>query len=79
MGHAEEDEIMNPHIEKLLRSKYDRTQKPLESLVVVIKHRGAERDEKTIDGRDIREVKKNGFFIDDTFIPAHRIKEVHSK
>ena len=67
---------MNPFIETLLRAKHDPKFKKLSEFIVVIKHRGAPDDKKEINGSDITEVKKNGFYVEDTFIPSHRIIEL---
>jgi uncharacterized protein (UPF0248 family) len=54
----------------------------LRNCEVVILHRGAERDRKTIKGGCITEVKK-GYFLyknrEETHIPMHRILEVRVK
>ena len=67
---------MNPFIETLLRAKHDPNFRKLSNFVVVIKHRGAPGDKKEIPGSEITEVKKNGFYVESTFIPAHRIIEL---
>ena len=67
---------MNPFIETLLRAKHDPGFKNLSNFVVVIKHRGAPDDKKEISGNEITDVKKNGFYFQDTFIPAYRIIEL---
>jgi uncharacterized protein (UPF0248 family) len=70
-------------IEILLRAKYDRAYYSLSSLSVVIVHRGAPNDEKTIDGSKITDVGKTYFEYKSgkgiTHIPAHRIKRVIKK
>jgi uncharacterized protein (UPF0248 family) len=47
---------------------------------VKILHRGAPGDEKEIEGRNIREVKKSYFTYEsggrETFIPLHRIRTI---
>lgn len=52
----------------------------LEKCKIIIRHRGAPQDEKTIQGRDIVQVKKSHIIcrVDDkeTFIPLHRILRV---
>ncbi|MFH0956788.1 MAG: RNA repair domain-containing protein [Candidatus Aenigmatarchaeota archaeon] len=47
---------------------------------VKILHRGAPGDEKAVEGRDIREVKKSYFTYEsvgkETFIPLHRVRKI---
>lgn len=53
----------------------------LKDCEVVILHRGAEGDRKTIKGRNIGEVKKGHFLYGDgkeTHIPYHRVLEVRA-
>ena len=70
---------MNRFIEVLLRAKYDPNFKKLTDIIIVIKHRGTVGDIKEIDGNDVTDVKKNGFYFSDTFIPSHRIIELKYK
>lgn len=51
----------------------------LKGCEIVIRHRGAESDEKTVSGSDVTEVKKSYFLYrngKETFIPMHRILEI---
>jgi uncharacterized protein (UPF0248 family) len=70
---------MNRFITILLRAQHDSGFKKLSDFIVVIKHRGAPGDRKEINGSEITDVKKNGFYLIDTFIPAHRIIELKEK
>lgn len=61
----------------LLRSVYDEKYTPLKKIKVVIRHRGAPNDEKTIKGDRITKVTKYSFYYlehgEEVCIPAHRI------
>jgi uncharacterized protein (UPF0248 family) len=49
---------------------------------IVIIHRGAENNRKTIPGASITEVKKSHFYYkndEETYIPMHRIAEIRLK
>ena len=54
----------------------------LKSCEIIIRHRGAPNDKKTIQGKNITEVKKSYFLYTndrETFIPLHRILEINVK
>ena len=68
-------------IHKLLRAVHDKDFKNLSEFTIIIKHRGAKNDEKSIEGNEIESVEKSGFwyvnkFGKKVFIPAHRIIRV---
>lgn len=54
--------------------------KKLENCEIIILHRGAPGDKKTISGKDITEVKKDRFCYrardEETTIPNHRVLEI---
>jgi uncharacterized protein (UPF0248 family) len=60
----------------LLRAKHDPEFAKLSDLEIVIRHRGAPEDKKLVSGGRIARVSRRGFWIEETFIPAHRILEV---
>ena len=71
-------------IQTLLRAEYDINFKRLRDFTIVILHKGAPNDRRSIDGERIIHVQKDGFwyinrFGIETFIPAHRILELQPK
>ena len=71
-------------IQTLLRAMHDPEYRKLKDFIVVVKHRGAPKDKKEIDGERILRVQKDGFwyknrFNEETFIPAHRMIKLKDK
>jgi uncharacterized protein (UPF0248 family) len=53
----------------------------LDRCMIIIRHRGAKNDRKTVSGKDVTEIKKSYFMYKDgkeTFIPMHRILEIRA-
>ena len=51
----------------------------LHDCMIIILHRGAPNDRKTIEGRQVTEVKKSYFMYEndkEVFIPLHRVLEI---